>query len=183
MSRKCPYGTSSYPPPPEAQEAMDQHYKAKWQQAEADLTALCKSNSVQVQSFASKMHETNAEHQKLHDAQERRIQLEAQALREAHQHLQQAAQAAQKYQDMLQELRRQADDQPDKEKILWKRHLSQQADYRAEIHELHTELLNMKERSEMKSHLAANMCRIEQTVPSRTVEAEPDNVLNTLSPG
>ena len=35
----------------------------------------------------------------------------------------------------------------------------------------------------MKSHLAANMCRIEQTVPSRTVEAEPDNVLNTLSPG
>ena len=35
----------------------------------------------------------------------------------------------------------------------------------------------------MKSHLAANMCRMEQTVPSRTVEAEPDNVLNTLSPG
>ena len=63
----------------EAQEAMDQHYKAKWQQAEADLTALCKSNSAQVQSFASKMLETNAEHQQLHDAQERRIQLEAQA--------------------------------------------------------------------------------------------------------
>ena len=84
---------------------------------------------------------------------------------------------------MVQELRRQADDQPDKEKFLWKRHLSQQADYRAEIHELHTELLNMRERSEMKSHLATNMCRIEQTVPSRTVEAEPDNVLNTLSPG
>ena len=84
---------------------------------------------------------------------------------------------------MLQELRRQADDQPDKEKILWKRHLSQQADYRAEIHELHTELLNMKERSEMESHLAASMCRIEQSVPSRTVEAEPENVLNTLSPG
>ena len=34
----------------------------------------------------------------------------------------------------------------------------------------------------MKSHLAANMCRIEQTIPSRTVEAEADNVLNTLSP-
>ena len=128
------------------------------------------------------MHETNAEHQKLHDAQERRIQLEAQALREAHQHEQQAAQAAREYQDMVQELRRYADDQPDKEKILWKRCLSQQADYRAEIHELHTELLNMKERSEMKSHLAANMCRIEQTVPSRTVEAEPENVLNTRSP-
>ena len=34
----------------------------------------------------------------------------------------------------------------------------------------------------MKSHLAASMCRIEQTVPSRTVEAESDNVLNTRSP-
>ena len=41
----------------------------------------------------------------------------------------------------------------------------------------------MKEKSEMKSHLAANMCRIDQTVPSRTVESEPANVLNTLSPG
>ena len=27
----------------EAQEAMDQHYKAKWRQAEADLKALCQS--------------------------------------------------------------------------------------------------------------------------------------------
>ena len=35
----------------------------------------------------------------------------------------------------------------------------------------------------MKAHLAANMCRIEQTVPNRTVDAEPDNTLNTLSPG
>ena len=167
----------------EAREAMDQQYKAKWQQAETDLKALCQSNSAQVQSFASKMHETNVEHQQLHEAQERRIQLEAQALREAHQLEQQAAHTAQEYLDMVQTLRQQADEQPDKEKLLWKRHLSQQADYRAEIHELHTELLNMRERSEMKSHLAANMCRVEQTVPSRTVEAEPDNTLNTLSPG
>ena len=56
----------------EVQEAMDQHYKAKWQQAETDLKTLCKSNSAQVQSFASKMHETNAEHQQLHDAQDKR---------------------------------------------------------------------------------------------------------------
>ena len=100
-----------------------------------------------------------------------------------HQHEQQAAHTAQEYQDMVHELRRQADEQPDMQKLLWKRQLSQQADYRAEIHELHTELLNMRERSEMKSHLAANMCRIEQTVPSRTVDAEAENVLNTLSPG
>ena len=84
---------------------------------------------------------------------------------------------------MIHELRRQADEQPDKQKILCLRQLSQQADYRAEIHELHTELLNMKEKSEMKSHLAANMCKIDQTLPSRTVESEPENVLNTLSPG
>ena len=84
---------------------------------------------------------------------------------------------------MIQELRRQADEQPDLQRLLWKRQLSQQADYRAEVHELHTELLNMKEKSEMKLHLAANMCSIDHTVPSRTVESEPENVLNTLSPG
>ena len=158
----------------EAREAMDQQYKAEWQQAESDLRALCQSNSAQVQSFASKMHETNAEHQELHNAQERRLQLEAQALREAYRCEQESAHTAQEYQEMVQALRQNAYDQPDKEKLLWKRHLSQQADYRAEIHELHTEL---------KSCLAANMCRIEHAVPSRTVEAEPDNVLNTLSPG
>ena len=84
---------------------------------------------------------------------------------------------------MVQELRRQADRQPDIQKLLWKRQLSQQSIYRAEIHELHTEMLNMKEKSEMKSHLAANMCKIEQTVPSRSVESEPESLLNTLPPG
>ena len=84
---------------------------------------------------------------------------------------------------MIQELRRQAEEQPDIQKRLWKRQLSQQSTYRAEIHELHTEMLNMKEKSEMKSHLAASMCKIEQTVPSRTVDSEPENVLNTLCPG
>ena len=49
----------------EAQEAMDQHCKARWRQAEADLKALCQSNSAQVQSLASKLHETNEEHQQL----------------------------------------------------------------------------------------------------------------------
>ena len=129
------------------------------------------------------MHETNEEHQKLHTAQERQLQLEAQALREAHQYEQQAAQSVQEYENMIHELRRQADEQPDIQKLLWKKQLSQQSTYRAEIHELHTELLNMKEKSEMKSHLAASMCSIDHTVPSRTVESEPENVLNTLSPG
>ena len=92
----------------EAQEAMDQHYKAKWQLAEADLKALCQSNSAQVQSFASKMHETNEEHQQLHTAQERQLQLEAQTLREAHQYEQHAAQSVQECENIIRELRRQA---------------------------------------------------------------------------
>ena len=112
-----------------------------------------------------------------------RIQLEAQALREAHQYEQQAEQSAQDYQQMIHELRRQADEQPDVRKLLWKQQLCQQASYRAEIHELHTELLNMREKSEMKSHLTANMCKIDQMVPKRTVESEPESVLNTMSPG
>ena len=89
----------------EAQEAMDQHYKTKWQQAEADLKALCQSNSAQVQSFAFKLRETNEEHQQLHTAQERQLQLEAQTLREAHQYEQQASQSVQEYENMIQKLR------------------------------------------------------------------------------
>ena len=162
---------------------MDQHYKARWQQAEADLKALCKSNSAHVQSLASKLHETNEEHQQLHTAQERQLQLEAQTLRAVHQRELQAAQSAQESENVIQELRRKAAEQPDIQKLLWKRQLSQQSTYRAEIHELQTEMLNMKEKSEMQSHLAANMCKIEQSVPSRSVESEPDNVLTTPSPG
>ena len=42
----------------EAQEAMDQHYKAQWRQAEADLRDLCQSYSAQVQEtqMAKNMH-------------------------------------------------------------------------------------------------------------------------------
>ena len=41
----------------------------------------------------------------------------------------------------------------------------------------------MREKSEMQSHLAANMCKLEQSVPSRSVESDPENVLNPRSPG
>ena len=165
----------------EAQEAMDQHYKAKWQQAEADLKAICKSSSAQVQSLASKLHETNEDHQQLHAAQERQLQLEAQALRAAHQYEQQAAQSVSEYESTIHELRRQVDEQPDIQRRLWTKQISQRSTYKAEIHELYTEMLNVKEKSEMQSHLAANMCKLEQSVPSRSVESESDNVLNTIS--
>ena len=42
---------------------------------------------------------------------------------------------------------------------------------------------NMCEKSEMQSRLSAHMCKLKQTSPSRSLESEPDNVLNTTSPG
>ena len=39
----------------------------------------------------------------------------------------------------------------------------------------------MREKSEVKSALSAHMCRLES--PSRSVETEPENFLNTASPG
>ena len=159
----------------ETQEAMDKRDKAKWRQAETDFKALCQSDSAQVQCLASKLHESNEEHQQLHTANERQLRLEAQTLREAQQQEQ--------LEHAIRELRRQAEEQPEIQKRLWKRQLSQQSTYKAEIHELYTEMLNMREKSEMQSHLAANMCKIEHSVPSRSVESEPESVLNTLSPG
>ena len=76
---------------------MDQHYRTKWQQAEADLKTLCQSNSAQVQSLASKLQGRNLEHQQLHTAQERQLQLEAQALRQAQNEEQQAAAIAREH--------------------------------------------------------------------------------------
>ena len=166
----------------ETQKTMDQHYKVKWRQAEADLNALCQSNSAQVQSLASKLHETNSEHQELRTAHERQLRLEAQTLRETQQQEQQTAQMTQEHEYAIQELRRQAEEQPVIQKTVWKRQLSQQSTYKAETHELYAEMLNMREKSEMQSHLAANVCMLEHSVPSRSVESEPENVLNTRSP-
>ena len=165
----------------ETQEAMDQQYKAKWRQAEADLKTLCQSNSAQVQSLASKLQETNLEHHELYAAQERQLQLEAQTLRQAQDQEQQSARLAHEREIAIQNLKSQAEEQPELLKLQWRRQLSQQSSYKAEIHELYTEMLNMREKSGTKSHLSAQMCRLEH--PSRSVEPEPDNVLNTASPG
>ena len=64
---------------PKAREAMVQHYKAKWRQAQEDLQALCQSNSAQTQCLASKLQETNLEHHGLYTAQERQLRLEAES--------------------------------------------------------------------------------------------------------
>ena len=118
-----------------------------------------------------------------HLPSERQLRLEAQALRQAQEQEQQAAQRTQEHELAIQELRRQAAEQPAIHKSLWRRELSQQSTYKAEIHDLYTEMLDMREKSEMQSHLAANMCKLEHSIPSRSVESEPENVLDARSPG
>ena len=144
----------------ETQEAMDKQYQARWRQAEAEFRDLCQSNSAQVQSLASKLQETQLEHQQLYIEQERQLQLEAQAPKQSQREEHQAAVLAREHELAIQELRRQAEEQPELLKLQWRRQLSQQASYKAEIHELYTEMLNMREKSEMKSALSAQMCRL-----------------------
>ena len=163
------------------QEAMDKRLQAQWKQTEAKLQDLCKSNSTHAQTLAIKLQETQLQHQQLYTAPERQLQLEAQALKQSQEQEQQAYSLAQEHECAIQEFRRQAEEQPEVLKSPWQTQLSQQASYKAEIHELYTEMLNMQERSEMKAALSANMRRLEQ--PSLTVEAEPESVLNTASPG
>ena len=122
------------------------------------------------------------EHHELHTAQERQLRLEAQALCQAQEQEQQAAQMTHEHKLAIQEFRRQTEEQPELHKLLWRRQLSQQSTYKAEIHELYTEMLNMREKSEMQSRLSAHMCKLEHTSPSRTLESEPENVLDTASP-
>ena len=158
LPRKCPNRKKKTT---ETQEAMDQHEKTKWRQTEADLKALCQSNSAQVQSLAAKLQETNLEHHELYIAQERQLRLKAQVLRQAQEQEQQAAHMTQEHELAVQEFRRQAEEQPELHKVLRRRQLSQQSTYKAEIHELYTEMLNMREKSEMQSHLSAHMCKLE----------------------
>ena len=164
----------------EVQEAMDKQFQTRWRQTEAELQDLCKSNSAQVQTLAAKLQETQLEHLQLYIAQERQLQLEAQALKQSQQQEEHAHSVAREHELAIHEFRRQAEEQPEILKSQWKMQLSQQASYKAEIHELYAEMLNMREKSKMKAALSANMCRLEQ--PSLTVEAAPDNVLNTTSP-
>ena len=164
----------------EVQEAMDKQFQARWRQAEGELRDLCKSNSAQAQALAAKLQETQLEHQLLCAAQERQLQLEAQALKQSQQQEGHAYSLAQEHELAIQVCRRQAEEQPEILKSQWRMQLSQQASYKAEIHELYTEMLNTREKSEMKAALSANMRRLEQ--PSLTVEAEPENVLNTAAP-
>ena len=73
---------------------MDKQFQARWRKAEAELRDLRQSNSAQTQTLASKLQETQLEHQQLDSAQERQLQLEAQALRQSQQEEHQASSLA-----------------------------------------------------------------------------------------
>ena len=157
----------------EVQEAMDKQYQARWRKVEAELRDLCKSNSAQAQTLASKLQETTGTPAALYCSRET-LQLEAQALRQSQQGEQQASSLAREHEFAIQEFRRQAEEQPEILKSQWRMQLSQQASYKAEIHELYTEMLNMREKSEMQAAMSAQMCRLESNTssPSRTLESE-----------
>ena len=79
------------------------------------------------------LQETNLEHQQLHTVQERQLQLEAQALRQAQSEEQQAAAIAREHELAIREVKRQAEEQPELLKPQWRHQLSQQSTYKAEI--------------------------------------------------
>ena len=138
------------------------------------------SNSAQVQQLANSLRKSELEHQQLHTANERRLQLEAQALRMSQDMEQQALSMAHQREVEARRLKDQSAAQPEQVKAQWKQQVSQTATYKAEIHALHTELQNMAEKSELQATLSAKMISIEG--PRPTVEAEPENLLNTVGP-
>ena len=95
----------------EIQKTMDKQFQIRWRQAEAELRNLCKSNSAQEQSLAVTLRENELEHQQLHTAQERQMQLEAQTFRRSQDLEQQACSIAHEHEIALRELRRQAQEQ------------------------------------------------------------------------
>ena len=136
----CREGAQATQHATEVQEAMDKQFQARWRQAEAELQDLCKSNSAQAPTLATKLQEAQLEHQQLYTAQERQLQLEAQALKQSQQQAQQAYSLAQEHELAIREFRRQAEEQPEILTSQW-------------------------------------------TMPNLTVESQPDNLLNTASPG
>ena len=157
----------------EVQEAIDKQFQARWRQAEAQPRDMCESNSAQLQQLADRLHnKSELEHQQLHTANERRLQLETQALKVS--------------QDMEQQRSRSAtttgpisSTAGPNESILEATVVSK-GRLEAETHALHTELANMAEKSELQTTLSAKMISLES--PRPTVEVEPENLLNTVGP-
>ena len=96
----------------ETQQAMHKQDQARWRQAEAEIRDLCRSNSAQVQTLADHLREKELEHQQRHTAQERQLQLEAQAFKRPQDLEQQAHSIAHEREIALRELCRQAGEQP-----------------------------------------------------------------------
>ena len=104
----------------------------------------------QTQTLTSKLQEAQLEHQQLYTAQKRQLQLKAQTLRQSQNQEQQAYCITQEHERTLHKCHRQAKSQPELLKSQWRTQFSQQASYKAAVHELYTEMLNMREQSEMQ---------------------------------
>ena len=159
---------------------MDKQFQAHWRQAEAELRDMCEFNSAQAQILAASLRESELEHQQLHTAIERRLQLEAQALRRSQDLEQEALSITRQREAEVQQLQDKTDAQPQLLKEQWRQQMSQAATYKAEIHALHTEIANMAEKSELQATLSAKMCSTDGSRP--VVEAEPGKLLNTAGP-
>ena len=104
---------------------MAKHYKARWRQAEADLRDLCQSNSAQARPSHLSAGDTTGTPTAPY-WQERQLQLETKALRQAHIEEQQASALAQERELAIQEFRRQAEEQLELLKLQWRCQLSQE---------------------------------------------------------
>ena len=91
---------------------MDKQFSSSWRQAEAESRDMRESNSAQAQTLAARLQERESEHQQLHTANERQLQLEAQALRRSLDPEQQAARKAHEREVELRELQDQSAAQP-----------------------------------------------------------------------
>ena len=92
----------------------------------------------------------------------RQLQLEAQTLRRSQDLEQQSARIAHEREVELRELQKQqAAAQPQLLKRQSKQQMSQQATYKAKIYVLNTEIVNMKEKSELQYVISTRTCRIE----------------------
>ena len=154
------------------QEARDKQFQACWRRAEAELRDTYESSGAQAQILAANLREGDLEHQQLHTADERRLQLEAQALRRSQDLEQEAFSIAHQREVEVRQLQDQSEAQPPLLKEQWKNQMSQQATCKAEIHALHTEIANMTEKSELQETLSAKMCSCSIESPRPIVEAE-----------
>ena len=117
MSRKCSSCTSSYRST-RGHGSTLQSYMATGRSRPQSSTSI-----QQRPGTVPRMQVAGDQHQQLHTAQERQLQLEAQALQQAQTKEQQAAAFAREHELAIQEFKRQAEEQSELLKLQWRRQL------------------------------------------------------------